>query len=200
MIYRVGLTGGIGCGKSTVAGRFAARGINVIDSDRIARELVAPGQPALAEIVHTFGPEVLQADGRLDRRRLRARIFGDPDARRHLEAILHPRIRATMQSASAVAQGPYVLLMIPLLVESGWQDQVDRILLVDCAPETQIRRVMVRDGIREDEARAILAAQSSREARLAVADDIILNEDGDAATLESRIERLDARYREAARA
>ncbi|AOU98995.1 dephospho-CoA kinase [Acidihalobacter yilgarnensis] len=200
MSYRIGLTGGIGCGKSTVAARFAAHGIPIIDSDRIARELVEPGQPALAAITQAFGADLLHADGRLDRRALRLRIFGDAGARSRLEAILHPRIRATMQAASAQTEAPYIMLMIPLLIESGWQDMVDRILVIDCAPETQIRRVMARDKASEPEVRAILAAQASREGRLSAAHDILRNEDADTDTLDARIAELDMRYREAARA
>lgn len=192
-MYRVGLTGGIGSGKSTVAGLFAARGVKVIDSDRIARELVEPDRPALAEIAAAFGRGVLQADGRLDRRALRALIFADEDARRRLEAILHPRIQAVLHERSARATSPYVMLVIPLLVESGWRSQVDHVLVVDCSPETQVRRVMARDVITETAAREILAAQAGRADRLAAADTVIHNEDGD--DLESQVLRLDALYR-----
>lgn len=199
MTFRVGLTGGIGCGKSTVSAIFAAYGIPVIDSDLVARELVRPGEPALAEIAAAFGPEILHVDGTLNRSALRSMAFADEAARRRLEGILHPRIRQALITRSASADGPYVVLVVPLLLESGWEDLVDRILVVDCRPETQIRRVMTRDGASSDETHAVMQAQCSRELRLARADDVIRNEDGDRGLLDARVAELDARYREAAR-
>jgi dephospho-CoA kinase len=173
--FRVALTGGIASGKSTVADHFAALGVPVIDTDVIAREVVEPGQPALAAITAAFGPEVLDAEGRLDRRRMRAQIFADPDARRRLEAILHPAIRAEMERQSRAAGGAYQVLVIPLLAEGGRRDHVDRVLLVDVPEALQVERLMTRDGVSREQAQASLAAQASRAARLAMADDVVQN-------------------------
>jgi dephospho-CoA kinase len=173
--FRVALTGGIASGKSTVADLFAALGVPVIDTDVIAREVVEPGQPALAAITAAFGGEVLDADGRLDRRRMRAQIFADPDARRRLEAILHPAIRAEMERQSRAAGGAYQVLVIPLLAEGGRRDHVDRVLLVDVPEALQVERLMTRDGVSREQAQASLAAQASRAARLAMADDVVQN-------------------------
>jgi dephospho-CoA kinase len=173
--FRVALTGGIASGKSTVADLFAALGVPVIDTDVIAREVVEPGQPALAAITAAFGPEVLDAEGRLDRRRMRAQIFADPDARRRLEAILHPAIRAEMERQSRAAGGAYQVLVIPLLAEGGRRDHVDRVLLVDVPEALQVERLMTRDGVSREQAQASLAAQARRTARLALADDVVRN-------------------------
>jgi dephospho-CoA kinase len=173
--FRVALTGGIASGKSTVADLFAALGVPVIDTDVIARQVVEPGQPALAEIAAMFGPDVLDSEGRLDRRRMRERIFTDPDAKRRLEAILHPAIRAEMERQSMAAQGPYQVLVIPLLTEGGRRDHVDRVLLVDVPEELQIQRLMMRDGVSHEQAQASLNAQATRAQRLALADDVIRN-------------------------
>ena len=173
--FRVALTGGIASGKSTVADLFAARGVPVIDTDVIAREVVEPGQPALADVVAAFGPGVLGADGRLDRRRLRKIIFADAGARRRLEAILHPAIRAEMERQSRAAGGAYQLLVIPLLTEGGRRDHVDRVLLVDVPEELQVQRLMMRDGVSHEQAQASLNAQATRAQRLALADDVIRN-------------------------
>ncbi len=191
---RIGLTGGIASGKTTVAELFAARGVPVIDTDQIARDIVQPGQPALGEIAATFGPTVLGADGLLDRAALRQRVFADPGERRRLEAILHPRIRAELERRSAAAGGPYQLLVIPLLVEGGGQTRLDRVLVVDCPESLQVARLVARDGGSEAAARAILAAQASRERRLSAADDVIVN-DGDRAALATAVAALDSRYR-----
>ena len=172
---RVALTGGIASGKTTVADLFAAHGVPVIDTDVIAREIVEPGRPALAQVVETFGPEVLGSDGRLDRRRLRERIFADPEAKRRLEAILHPAIRAEMERQSRAADGPYQVLVIPLLTEGKRRDHVDRVLLVDVPEELQVQRLMWRDGVSQEQARASLNAQATRTERLAMADDILRN-------------------------
>ena len=173
--FRVALTGGIASGKSTVADLFAALGVPVIDTDVIAREVVEPGRPALAQVAEAFGPHVLDAEGRLDRKRMREHIFADPGARRRLEAILHPAIRAEMERQSQAAVGPYQVLVIPLLAEGGRRDHVDRVLLVDVPEELQIQRVMWRDGVSHDEAQATLNAQATRAQRLAMADDVLRN-------------------------
>jgi dephospho-CoA kinase len=173
--FRVALTGGIASGKSTVADLFAALGVPVIDTDVIARQVVEQGQPALAQISAMFGPDVLDSEGRLDRRRMRERIFTDPDAKRRLEAILHPAIRAEMERQSMAAQGPYQVLVIPLLTEGGRRDHVDRVLLVDVPEELQVQRLMMRDGVSHEQAQASLNAQATRAQRLALADDVIRN-------------------------
>jgi dephospho-CoA kinase len=195
---RVALTGGIASGKSTVAALFAERGVPVLDTDLIARDVVAPGTAGLAEVVTAFGREVLAPDGSLDRRALRERVFANPAERRRLEAILHPRIRDELERRSAAAGGPYQLLVIPLLVEGGGQTRVDRVLVVDCPEEFQLQRLVARDGGTEAGARAILAAQASRTERLAAADDVIAN-DGSREALAAAVERLDALYRGLAR-
>lgn len=189
----VALTGGIASGKSLAAQRFAELGVTVIDSDVIAREIVEPGQPALEEIVQRFGKTVLQTDGRLDRRALRERIFHDPQARADLERITHPRIRAIMRARAADAHGPYQLHVIPLLAESGRASEFDRVLLIDCDPAVQKARLMQRDGSSAETAEAILAAQARRSERLAIADDVLVN-DGSAQTLRDGVERLHREY------
>jgi dephospho-CoA kinase len=196
---RIGLTGGIASGKSTVARLFESRGVPVLDTDQIAREVVEPGQSALAAVVSAFGPGVLASDGRLDRPALRSRVFTDAEARRKLESILHPAIRAELARRSALAGGPYQVWVIPLLVEGGRIDQVDRVLVVDCPVEMQVSRLVARDGGSEAEAKSILAAQVSREQRLAAADDVIVN-DGAEDALESQVASLDAAYRKLAAA
>lgn len=199
----IGLTGGVASGKSTVAALFAARGAPIIDTDLIARELVAPGQPALAEIADHFGPEALNSDGSLDRRWLRRRIFADEAARRALEAILHPRIRAEVQQRlealrQRIPPPPYALVVIPLLVETGAYDGLlDRVLVVDLPEDLQLRRLMTRDGVEPPLARAMLAAQASRQARLARADDVIDNR-GPAEALVEQVEGLHRFYAGAA--
>ncbi len=195
--FRIALTGGIASGKSTVAELFGALGVPVIDTDVIARQVVEPGQPALAQVVAAFGAEVLDASGRIDRRRMRQRIFADPDARRRLEAILHPAIRAEMERQSLAAGGPYQLLVIPLLAEAGRRDHVDRVLLVDVPEETQVQRLIARDGVTREQARASLEAQASRAARMALADDVLVNM-GRLDELRQAVANLDANYRELA--
>ncbi len=190
----IGLTGGIGSGKTAVSDRFARRGVPVIDTDLIARELVEPDQTALVDIVTEFGPDCLDSDGRLHRARLRERVFADPAGRRRLEAILHPRIRAAARERIAVLTAiPYCLVVIPLLAETGMTDLVDRVLVVDALEAEQIRRVMARDRIDAAQARAILAAQARRDQRLALADDILEN-DGDFVALDRRVAALHQRY------
>ena len=192
-MLRIGLTGGIGSGKSTVAELFAARGVPVIDADAIARELVEPGQPALAEIVASFGTDCIDAEGRLDRARLRERVFNDAAQREHLEAILHPRIRAVMAEWTAAQSTAYVLLVIPLLFESGQRDLVDRVLVVDVPVELQRARVSARDHLTDAQIDAILAAQVQRNLRINGADDVIDNS-GDAAALEPQVDDLHRHY------
>lgn len=192
-MLRIGLTGGIGSGKSSVAELFAARGVPVIDADMIARELVEPGQPALAEIVAAFGTDMLDPQGRLDRARLRARVFDDKHQRERLEAILHPRIHTVMAERAAAQTTPYVLLVIPLLFEAKQRDLVDRVLVVDVPMELQRARVSVRDHLPPEQIDAILAAQLSREQRLAGADEVIDNS-GDAADLERQVDALHQCY------
>ena len=192
-VFRVGLTGGIATGKSTVAAMFADLGVPVIDSDHIAREIVQPGQPALADIVATFGPEVLDTRGQLDRRRLRALVFADDALRAQLETILHPRVRAAMLQATESIGGPYQLLVVPLLVEVGFQEQVDRVLVVDCPVEVQLQRLTARDGETADSAELMIRAQADRQDRLGEADDTITNTD-DLATTRQQVEALHNTY------
>jgi len=197
--FRIGLTGGIASGKSTVAELFAGRGVPVLDTDQIARDVVEPGEPALAAVVAAFGTGILGPDGRLDRAALRARIFSDAGARRTLEAILHPAIRAELAHRSARSGGPYQMLVIPLLVEGGRIDAVDRVLVVDCPVEVQLERLQARDGETAESAAKILAAQASREARLAAADDVIVNA-GSLEELAAQVAALDLEYRKRAAA
>ena len=192
---RIGLTGGIASGKSTVADLFAELGIPVIDTDVIAREVVAPGQPALAEIGARFGAQMLDPRGNLDRAAMRKLIFADDQARQDLEAILHPRIGAETRRQSEEAGGPYQLIVVPLLTGSALRDYVDRILVVDCEEERQVERLLARDAESVEQARRILAAQSSREERLAIADDVI-NNDHSLEHLRDQVADLDRQYRQ----
>jgi dephospho-CoA kinase len=194
---RVGLTGGIASGKTTVANLFRARGVAIIDTDVIAREIVAPGQPGLDRVVEAFGRDVLDSSGALDRRRMRASVFADPGQRRRLEEILHPLILDEMARRSAQAGGVYQILVIPLLAESGSREYVDRVLVVDCPIEIQVSRLLVRDAENERQAHAMIAAQAPREQRLALADDVITN-DGDLGALEAQVDSLDRKYRQIA--
>ncbi|HHW4678763.1 MAG TPA: dephospho-CoA kinase [Xylella sp.] len=194
--YAVGLTGGIACGKSVLTRLFEALSTKVVDADAIARQVVELG-PVLDCIVAKFGCQVLHADGRLDRSYLRKRVFADVAERRALEAIVHPVIRIALRQAAAAAVGPYVLVVIPLLAEAGGRvgyPWLQRILVVDVMPEVQHARLMQRDGIDAELASLMIAAQSGRAERLAIADDIVLN-DGDPAHLGGQVCRLDARYR-----
>ncbi|HLT90646.1 MAG TPA: dephospho-CoA kinase [Woeseiaceae bacterium] len=192
-VFRVGLTGGIASGKSVVAERFAERGVPVIDTDVIARELVEPGQPALEEIAREFGPGIIGPDGRLDRRKLRNVVFRDDNRRKALEGILHPRIRQVTEERSRAAGGPYQLIVVPLLVESPLKDSMDRILVVDASEATQVERLRRRDAESEEQARRMIAAQATREERLAIADDVIDN-DGSLEETERQVERLHRKY------
>jgi dephospho-CoA kinase len=190
---RIGLTGGIASGKSTVAQRFTDLGVPVIDADVAARAVVASGTPGLAQVIERFGPGVLAQNGELDRRALRDLIFSNPGARRNLESILHPLIRADMERSADKAVGPYIVMAIPLLIEGGPSDRVDRILVVDVDEAVQLRRVMERDGCIAEQARAILASQASRSARLAAADDVLQNA-GTVTDLRQAVDRLHERY------
>lgn len=180
-MLKIGLTGGIGSGKTTVADCFASLGVPVIDADKISHELTAPGQLALQEIAGAFGPDILNGDGQLDRIRLRAIVFNDVARRKQLEEILHPLIRAEMRRRVADIEAratPYCILCIPLLLETGQTDLVDRILVVDTPEDLQYQRVRARNGLPDAEIAAIIHAQASREQRQAAADDIIVNDDG----------------------
>ena len=190
---RIGLTGGIASGKSLIADMFAARGVPVVDTDVIAREVVQPGEPALREIEREFGPDVVSPDGRLDRRRLREIVFANESKREALEAILHPRIRDAAVRQSSVAGGEYQVIVVPLLVESPMRHWMDRILVVDCSEETQLQRLLERDAESREQARRMIAAQASREERLAIADDVVGN-DGTKAGAEEQVEKLHRLY------
>ena len=189
----IGLTGGIASGKSTVAQRFMDLDVPVIDADVAARAVVAPGKPGFEQVISRFGPAIVAANGELDRRALRELVFSDPDSRRDLEVILHPLIRADMDRSAAAAVGPYIVMAIPLLIEGGSRDRVDRILVVDVDEAVQLQRVMARDRCSLDEAQAILAAQAPRSARLAVADDVLPNT-GTVTDLRQAVDRLHERY------
>lgn len=195
--FRIGLTGGIASGKSTVAELFAERGIDIIDTDLIAREVVQPGEPALLEIRAEFGDTVIEADGSLDRAAMRRIIFSDDEDRRKLEAILHPRIGASARRQSEAANGPYQIIAVPLLVQSPLRQFIDRVLVVDCDEETQIQRLLLRDKESIEQVRRILASQSSREERLSIADDVIQNDES-LSKLRLRVNELDRLYRQLA--
>jgi dephospho-CoA kinase len=192
-VYRVGLTGGIASGKSTAAGFFEGLGVPILDSDKIAREVVEPGQPPLERLVERFGPSILTPDGRLDRPALRNIVFSDPKARADLEALTHPAIGAAMEARSAGAGGPYQILVIPLLVEKNLSSHVDRVLVVDCDEALQVSRMHRRDGSSTEQAEAILKAQAPRAARLKAADDVIRN-DADVDWVQKQVAALHARY------
>ena len=191
----IGLTGGIGSGKSAVADCFSELGIPVIDTDIIARELVEPGQPALAEIITAFGTDCLTADGRLDRNYLRGQVFSDPGQRAKLEAILHPEIRRLTRERIEAVHAPYCITVIPLLLETRHTDLVDRVLVVDAEETSQLDRVMARDKLSKAAVTAIMQAQADRETRLAAADDIILN-NSSLESLADKVQALHTRYME----
>lgn len=195
---RVALTGGIASGKSTVAALFAALGVPVIDTDEIARELVAPGSALLAQVLERFGPGVRASDGSLDRRALRELVFHDAGARAALEALLHPAIRARAAEREAAARGPYVITVIPLLAETARAGDYERVLVVDCDERAQRERLARRDGSSAATIDAALAAQASRAERRALADEVIVN-DGELAALSSRVRELHAQYLDMAR-
>lgn len=189
----IGLTGGIGSGKTEASRAFSRLGASVIDTDLIARELVEPGQAALAEISATFGGQVIDESGRLDRSQLRQAVFCNPEQRKKLESILHPRIRERAIALAEQAETPYCILVIPLLVESARDYPLDRILVIDTPRELQVQRVAGRDAVTTSEIDAVLATQASREKRLAVADDVIVN-DSDLEHLRNEVERLHPFY------
>lgn len=193
-MYVVAITGGIGSGKTTVANQFAELGIEVVDADVIAREVVEPGTPALAAIAAHFGSDVITPDGQLDRRRLRERVFTDPQAKSWLNALLHPLIRTEMQRQCAAARSPYCLLVVPLLVENRLTALANRVLVIDVDEATQIERTCRRDGVSHEQAQAILAAQASRAERLAAADDVLDNQNGTPEAIKSRILALHETY------
>jgi dephospho-CoA kinase len=190
--FSVGLTGGIGCGKTTVADMFGALGASLVDTDAIA--LTTPHGSAMPAILAEFGEDFATPQGALDRAKMRELVFTDPGARARLEAILHPRIREATAAAAALATGPYIIFVVPLLIESGtWRERVTRILAIDCSEATQVARVMARNNLSESQVRAIMAAQVTRDQRLANADDVVLNDDGIDA-LRPQVERLHAFY------
>jgi len=192
-MLRIGLTGGIGSGKSAVASLLMTRGIPIIDTDEIAHRLTEPGQPAFDEIVRIFGQDMLDANRRIDRNKLRERVFENAGERQRLEAILHPRIREMVREKLEVLRAPYCILVVPLLIESGFIDLVDRVLVVDASEGMQIQRTAARSGLTEPEIRKIMAAQVSRAQRLQRADDVIDN-NGDRKHLEKEVERLHQWY------
>lgn len=192
-VLRIGLTGGIASGKSVVADMFDGLGIPVIDTDKLAREIVARGQPALAEIIRAFGQHILTPNGELDRPRLREIVFRDEARRLRLEAILHPRIRDKALQAAVLAGGPYQVIVVPLLIESGFEELVDRILVVDVPEAQQRERLLIRDGETREQVDRIMEAQLSRKHRLAAADDVIDNSGSRAATLR-QVESLHEKY------
>ncbi|EPB7499297.1 dephospho-CoA kinase [Klebsiella aerogenes] len=193
MGYTVALTGGIGSGKSTVADEFAHLGVTVIDADIIARQVVEPGTPALLAIAERFGPQMINDDGSLNRRRLRERIFAHSEDKAWLNALLHPLIQQETRRQMQSSTSPYLLWVVPLLVENRLTDKADRILVVDVPKETQIERTIRRDGVSREHAEHILAAQATREQRLATADDVIENM-GSADAVASHVARLHDKY------
>ncbi|HEY8024718.1 MAG TPA: dephospho-CoA kinase [Burkholderiaceae bacterium] len=192
--FTVGLTGGIGSGKSTVTDLFAAQGVTIIDTDQIAHAITAPNGLAMPAIAAQFGSEFVTQSGAMDRDKMRQLVFSDPAMRVRLEAILHPLIRQETEAAADLATGPYTIFAVPLLVESGsWRQRVARVLVVDCAESTQVARVVARNNMSEAQVRAIMATQAPRAARLAAADDVMQNE-GDLPALEAQVELLHTRY------
>jgi len=190
---RIGLTGGIASGKTAVADLFAARGIAVIDTDLVSREVVEPGQPGLQAVAAAFGNEILLADGSLDRAQLRKLIFENSDARERLEGILHPLIRHATFAHASKTDGPYRIFAVPLLAETGFDELVDRVLVIDCPEELQRQRLMERDNESESSADIIISTQASRQQRLDLADDVIVN-DGTLRELEESVEKLHQKY------
>jgi dephospho-CoA kinase len=194
--FVVGLTGGIGSGKSLIANMFADRGASIVDTDQIAHALTGPHGAAMPDILAEFGAQMADSHGAMDRAKMRELVFREPPAKRRLEAILHPMIRDATLAAAADASGDYVMLAIPLLVESGaWKQRVNRVLVIDCPEEVQVARVMARNGLAEDQVRAIMATQVPRTVRLAAADDIIDN-GGTIEALTPQVDRLHGFYQQ----
>ncbi len=196
-VYRVGLTGGVGSGKSVVARCFESLGFPIVDADIAARDVTALGSDGLAEIVAVFGNGALNADGELDRAAMRRHVFEDDQARQRLEAIVHPRVREALRAASEIAPGPYAIVVIPLLAEGGGRNGypwLDRILIVDAALELQMTRLLQRDAVDEELAMCMIAAQAHRHERLAIADDVLVN-NGELDGLTPHVVALDAQYR-----
>lgn len=192
-MLKIGLTGGIGSGKTTIAGLFAELNVPVIDADDIAREVVAPGSQGLEQIRHAFGERVIAAEGSLDRGAMRELIFADTEQKRKLEAIVHPKVRQSLLKRVASLDASYCIICVPLLVESGMVDLVDRVLVVDCSVETQIERVTKRDRLDEKIVRAIIASQATREQRKALANDLIDNASTDS-MLAEQVKKLHNLY------
>jgi len=192
-MLRVGLTGGIASGKTAVANVFSDLGAGVIDTDHLAREVVAPGEPGLGAVREAFGNCVISNSGKLDRRALRTLVFANPEDRRRLEAILHPLIRRRTSEKLDQLDAPYALVVVPLLFETGFETLVDRVAVVDCPRDVQLKRLRARDGIDKAEAEAMLSAQANRETRLARADDVI-DSSGDWERTRERVRELDAQY------
>lgn len=193
-MYVVALTGGIGSGKTTIANHFHALGVEMVDADLVARQVVEPGTPALAAIAEHFGPAIIAADGSLDRRALRERIFLQPEDKAWLNALLHPLIREEMIRQCAATRSPYCLLVVPLLVENHLTELGNRVLVIDVDEAVQIERTRRRDEVSESQVRAILASQASRAERLAAADDVIRNQDQTPKALQREILRLHEAY------
>ncbi|SDX94252.1 dephospho-CoA kinase [Collimonas sp. OK242] len=192
--FTVGLTGGIGSGKTTVANMFAERGAAVIDTDAIAHQLTAANGIAIAPIIAEFGSAFIDASGAMDRAKMRAHVFSDASAKQRLESILHPLIRAETANAAERAEGAYVIFVVPLLIESGnWTQRIKRTLVVDCDEQVQLRRVMQRNALSESQVRAIMATQATRQQRLQAADDVIVNNSEPAALL-PQVAQLHALY------
>ena len=192
--FSIGLTGGIGSGKSMVADLFAALGASIVDTDQIAHALTAPQGAAMPALLAEFGAHFARHDGALDRARMRELVFADPGAKQRLETILHPLIGACARAAAQQAVGPYVMFVVPLLIESGyWRERVSRVLVIDCPENVQVERVLARNGLPEQQVRAIMAAQVSRQTRLAAADDVIVNDAGIDA-LAPQVANLHRRY------
>lgn len=196
--YTIALTGGIASGKTLVSDEFKKLGVPVIDTDVIAHQIVEPGQQALREIENTFGANIIDKNGRLKRKNLRELIFTDPEARRKLESILHPKIRKKVNQAIVKVKHNYCILVIPLLAERGAYPNIDRVLVVDVDPETQIARIMVRDNASRQQAEQALASQASRELRLSVADDILKNS-GSRKMIQFIVSKLNKKYAQLAR-
>jgi len=192
--FSVGLTGGIGSGKSLVADMLAMRGAAIVDTDRIAHQLTATGGIAIPAIRSAFGSDIITTDGAMDRPKMRTLAFTDAKTKKRLESILHPLIAAETERAAEEAKGPYLVYVVPLLVESGkWKQRVARVLVVDCPEELQLARVIARSGLSDTEVRAIMATQVPRRTRLAAADDVIVN-DAEIASLEQQVDRLHRFY------